>query len=168
MPNYQQKHANHGSSNSDPIATLFFVGIVVAIIIGVCHLKQRADQARKERNEAFVRTVKLVGPNFVDRANDGCPVYVKGGQLQVDGPPADPKFQMPTRNEVFLKRKVEVYCWKEQLTSIEERHGNQVRRGTKCDYTPHWSESVPDSSRFRDKAKQNIKSDIPCQEFWAD
>jgi len=123
LPNYQQKHANHGSSNSDPIATLFFVGIVVAIIIGVCHLKQRADQARKERNEAFVRTVKLVGPNFVDRANDGCPVYVKGGQLQVDGPPADPKFQMPTRNEVFLKRKVEVYCWKEQLTSIEESTG---------------------------------------------
>jgi hypothetical protein len=157
-----------GSNDFDPIATVFFIGIVVFIGIIICHFKKKADEARKVRNEAFARGVKLADPNRIDRANDGCPVYVKGGQLQVDGPPADPIFQMPTKNEAFLRRKVEVYCWKEQLSSIEERHGNQVRRGTKCDYTPHWSESVPDSSRFRDKAKQNIKSNIPSQDFWAD
>ena len=73
------------------------------------------------RNEAFAKEVKIADPNRIDKENDGYPVYVRDGQLQVDGPPADPKFQMPTRNEAFLKRKVEVYCWKEQLSSIEER-----------------------------------------------
>ena len=72
---------------------------------------------------------------------------------------------MPTSNEAWLRRKVEVYCWTEQKTSFEERRGDQVRRGTKCDYTPTWCESVPNSKDFRDKSKVNQRSNISSAEW---
>jgi len=81
-----------GSNNFEPIGTLFIISILIAIGLGCWYQKKKADEARKVRNEAFAREVKLADPNRIDRANDGCPVFVKGGQLQVDGPPADPKF----------------------------------------------------------------------------
>ena len=69
----------------------------------------------------------------------------------------------------MLSRKVEVYCWREELSHFEERRGNQVRKGTKCDYKPHWCNvsSMPDSSKFRDRAKVNIKSSVNNEEFRA-
>ena len=68
-----------------------------------------------------------------------------------------------------MSRKVEVYCWTEKLTQFTERRGDQVRKGTKCDYTPTWVEvdNMPDSANFRDKSKVNIPSSVKSKEFRA-
>ena len=117
-----------------------------------------------ERGNQFALNVKEEDSNQVDMANEEQPVFLNG-TLVVDGPPSDPQFNVTTRNEACIYRKVQVYCWVEHLTNFEERRGDQVRRGTKCDYKPTWCDAsnVPDSRRFRDKAKVNIRSEIPSQ-----
>ena len=67
--------------------------------------------------------------NRIEIENDEHPVFING-TLVIDGPPSDPLFNMATQNEAWINRKVQVYCWVEELTNFEERRGNQVRHGT--------------------------------------
>ena len=58
----------------------------------------------------------------------------------VSGPPSDPEFNVNTESEVLLHRKVEVYCYEETITEVEERQGDKVRKAEKCNYTSKWVE----------------------------
>ena len=86
-------------------------------------INQKRLKERKERVDAFALQVREVDINNIDAANDGNFVFLKGS-LIIDGPPSDPKFSMPTQNEAWIKRRVEVYCWKEELSNFEERRGD--------------------------------------------
>ena len=80
---------------------------------------RRVQEAQeRSRNEAlknaFKKEVLEVSSDHIDPENNGKPVFIKG-KLIVDGPPSDPYFQVPTEEEILLSRKVEVYCWDEQV-----------------------------------------------------
>ena len=57
------------------------------------------------------------------------------------------------RNQAFLKRKVEVYSYKEEISYRKERKGNKKRTVTDYTYTSHWCNAadVPESKFFTDK-----------------
>lgn len=54
------------------------------------------------------------------------------------------------------------------MTVIEERDGDRVRRGRKFTYTPSWLNAAdcPDSTKFSDKAKVNIKPNTVSETFY--
>ena len=72
---------------------------------------------------SFAQEVKEVNADQIDPCNNGEAVFVKGN-LIVFGPPSDPDFNVNTESEVLLHRKVEVYCYKEEITEVEERQGD--------------------------------------------
>ena len=79
----------------------------------------------------------------------------------MDGPVSDSKFGVVTREHPLLYRDVEVYCWTERVEEVEERRGDQVRRGKKYHYTTQWVSQFVDSSRFKDqKYNQNVRPDV--------
>jgi hypothetical protein len=70
-------------------------------------------------------------------------------------------------HQPLLKRRVDVYCWTEEIIQVEERKGDMVRRGSKAKYTPKWVEQsqFQDSSSFKDKNKVNIRPTVSSQTF---
>ena len=65
-----------------------------------------------------------------------------------------------------MYRDVEVYCWTEQVENIEERRGNQVRRGQKYHYTSKWVSDFVESRNFKDRNYDvNVRPDIRAECF---
>ena len=90
----------------------------------------------------------------------GKPVFFSG-PCTVDGPVADAKFGVVTQSHPIMWRKVEVFQWRETATQVEERRGDQARRGTKYSYKAEWSSQFVSSSGFKDpKYRQNIAPDV--------
>lgn len=86
------------------------------------------------------------------------------GPVNVDGPVADPLLNIVTETHPILYRNVEVYQWVEKSENIEERRGNQVRRGTKYNYKSQWCSSFTDSKNFRDQNyNHNKRPDISSE-----
>ena len=80
-----------------------------------------------------------MGPEY-NPLHNGKKVFMTGF-LTVDSPPIqDALFQVqPTlMHQPWLERRVSVHAWKENITHIEERKGDMVRRGKKCTYSPVW------------------------------
>ena len=93
------------------------------------------------------------------------------GYLTINGPPVcDPKFKVePTlMHQPMICRNVKVHAWKENITQFEERKGDMVRRGKKCDYTPSWmnEKQCPSSNDFQDKLKKNIPPSVHAETFY--
>lgn len=78
------------------------------------------------------------------------PIFFRG-PCHVDGPVSDPFFNLVTKEHPILYRDVEVYCWVERVETVEERRGDQVRRGKKYHYTATWTKDFVDSTCFKDK-----------------
>ena len=85
--------------------------------------------------------VAISDANTIDHANDQRSVFI-AGQLFADVPPCDPLFNMQTANEAWIRRKVEVLCWKE----LPRRNGVH-------EYVQEWCSTVIDSSEFKFELK---------------
>ena len=60
-----------------------------------------------------------------------------------------------------MYRDVEVYCWTETVENVEERRGNQVRRGQKYNYASKWVTDFVESRNFKDRNYDvNVRPDI--------
>ena len=56
---------------------------------------------------------------------DGHPVYATG-ELTIDGPAQDAKFNMVAKGHAIIQRKVEVCCWEEEQVPRASRKGDTV------------------------------------------
>ena len=73
--------------------------------------------------------------------------------IQSEKAPTDPIFSVAATGHLALQRKVEVYCWSENISTRTETRGNQSRTVTDYKYTSVWVDAKDfiDSSGFRDK-----------------
>jgi len=76
--------------------------VIVGVLLNNC---KKREEERQERGRRFAQTVREVEINKVDKSNDGSPVFIQGS-LTIDGPPTDPKFNLITRSEAKIYRKV--------------------------------------------------------------
>ena len=148
IPPREDHHHHHYNSNSRTKSQMFyvyqsenvffeisypgFIFIVLVLSIAGCAgigfgvgelIRRKRVKERKEIVDEFALEVREVDINNIDAANEGNYVFVKGS-LIIDGSPRCPKFSMSTQNEVWIKRRVEVYCWKEELREFKERRGD--------------------------------------------
>ena len=67
----------------------------------------------------------------------------------------------------MLKRYVEVYCWKENISTRTERRGKQSRTVTDYTYTTTWlpTSEFRCSSTFKDKKYNNVAPNIHSELF---
>jgi hypothetical protein len=95
------------------------------------------------------RLVLSVTADRVDPANDGKLVHV-AGPVRVPGALADPEFGLRIQGAAQLRRKVEMYQWREESRSeTRSRLGGGQETVTTYSYTRGWSDQAIDSSRFR-------------------
>ena len=65
-------------------------------------------------------------------------------------------------------REVEVFQWDESCETIEQRRGNQVKRGKKYSYKAVWSKSFRDSNGYADpNYRVNIRPSVSNETFKA-
>ena len=90
------------------------------------------------------------------------PIYCSA-QLDLQGIELmDEEFGVKVTGYACLKRKVEVYCYRQETSQREERKGNAKRTVTDYKYTSCWVEAheMPQSECFRDQ-KFNINKKAP-------
>lgn len=145
----QEVHHHHSSSASDIDIVPIIVIVVVAITICFAIVQYREAQRQKRITEAITQVEVLKEAPYSAIETGGKPVFFSG-PCTVDGPVADAKFGLVTQGHPIMWRKVEVFQWRETASQVEERRGDQVRRGTKYSYKAEWSSSFVSSDGFKD------------------
>ena len=140
---------HHHSSASDIDIVPIIVIVVVAVTICFAIVQYREAQRQKRITEAITQVEVLKEAPYSAIETGGKPVFFSG-PCTVDGPVADAKFGLVTQSHPIMWRKVEVFQWRETATQVEERRGDQVRRGTKYSYKAEWSSSFVSSHGFKD------------------
>ena len=176
---YYGHHNFHGHKHHhvDVIGSVFALCILFGClaVIGII-----LERKRLARIKEFMPRVKEEKSELINSENEGQPIFVTG-TLTVEGSPTDPYFAVITEGQPVLERKVEVYCWKETKTKFKEKRTvkvqdsssssssdeeDQVRKGTKYEYQAVWSDKFIDSSKFKDKSKdENIKPSLDNEEW---
>ena len=65
------------------------------------------------------------------------PVFYSGN-LKVERPPVDDEFGVTVSTHAMMHRKVEIYCYREEVTKRIERKGGKSRRVTDIRYSSVW------------------------------
>ena len=102
----------------------------------------------------------------VDPANEGKLVHTTG-RAKTMVTLSDPVFGV-SANAIALKRKVEMYQWKESSKSeTKNKLGGGTETVTTYTYAKEWSESLQDSGKFKEKQGHNNPSSLPYKtEKW--
>jgi hypothetical protein len=105
--------------------------------------------------------------NYVEAAAEMVSPTNEGTLVHVTGPTAtsellqDPVFGLAL-NAVKLKRKVEMYQWKEsQHTEEKKKIGGGTEKVTTYVYTKEWVEDVVDSNKFKQAAEHRNPANMP-------
>lgn len=106
------------------------------------------------------KNVKSVQPDKLDRANDGKLVHMTGTATTQETL-ADKEFGI-SLVAIKLRRKVQMYQWKEKKESkTEKRLGGGTETKTTYHYERDWSSSRNDSSRFHSNAVRDYERKNP-------
>jgi hypothetical protein len=126
-----------------------FVGILlvpVAIVLLYCN-EGRAVEAISALDQGL-HQVAEVTPDAVLPANDGRLVHLVG-QISTTMPARDPAFAVSGDGLLRLRRKVEMYQWKEDAnTTTQQSMGGSETTSTTYSYHRVWSETAIDSGAF--------------------
>ena len=136
--------------------------VAILIGLGICvFTKYRKEQTRLARARENELKVELTtAPDKIFETSD--PVFFQG-QCIVDGPVSDAKFGIVTREHPIMFRDVEVFCWTERVSTVEEKRGNSVRNVNEYHYEAKWvpGHSFIDSRNFKDQQYNlNVAPDI--------
>ena len=103
----------------------------------------------------------------LDPANEGKLVHV-AGRAKTAETVADPLFGVQAPNALRLKRKVEMLQWKETSKSEKkDKVGGGTETTTTYSYSQEWSETLVDSSRFKQPDGHRNPASMPAKsEQW--
>ena len=84
------------------------------------------------------------------------------GELRVERPPVDEEFGVMASTYAMLRRRVEVYCYKEEVSKRIEREGDKSRTVTDYKYSSVWLDAKDEisSEDFKDK-NYNLNKKAP-------
>ncbi len=125
------------------------IGLLLVIVAGVLLFW---NEGRSARTSAALsegsRSVVSISTDRIDAANDGKLIHVAGNTI-VGAPARDTDLNFEA-NGLRLKRKVEMYQWKEESQSeTQKKLGGGEETVTRYTYKKEWSDRAIDSSRFR-------------------
>ncbi|GAB4293110.1 MAG: hypothetical protein Kow0090_07330 [Myxococcota bacterium] len=102
--------------------------------------------------------VVSVSADKVDPANEGKLVHLTGN-AETKETLQDAEFGVSVSGALKLKRTVEMYQWKEEVTTKEEKElGGKVKKTKTYNYEKVWSDDLYDSSGFKNQEKKNPSS----------
>lgn len=131
------------------------VGIILIILGSVLLIYNEKNNVKNIKTVKEIEKVAITIPSDkVDTSNEGRLVALNGDFIVEDEKVEDYNFGVDIKS-ALLKRKVEVYQWKE-----EEDTSNNT---TTYSYKKEWSDSIIDSSNFNDSNHQN-----PSQKAYED
>ena len=145
-------------------ASQFFQLVIVLIAIGLlAHFIKKRQQADLKAEEERLRKVEIdditatvqeldIETQLKDGMKFNGPICYSG-DIKVQNPPIDDQFGVIGSNYAFMQRKVEVFCWKEIITTRMERRVKFSKKVTDYKYEVTWVDSrcYIDSKNFRDK-----------------
>ena len=146
-------------------------GILVGLVMVVAAFpllfwnEGRAVRTAKSLDEGRGAVVTTVSDK-VDPAKEGKLVHTTGRAKTVDTV-ADPALGVSV-NAIALKRKVEMYQWKESSKSeTKNKLGGGTETVTTYSYAMEWAESLQDSSKFKNRQGHNNPTSMPYKsEKW--
>jgi hypothetical protein len=118
--------------------------LLVAAFIMLFWAEGRAVKQARALDEGAGLVVEI-DPAKVDTAMEGKLIHLSG-TLQPQDTPADSTFKVQAAGATVLKRKVEMYQWKESKVT-EESNGTKTER---YKYEKAWSDKPVDSQKFND------------------
>ena len=119
----------------------------------------RAVKTAKSLDEGAGAVVTTLSEK-VDPAKEGKLVHITGRAKSTETL-SDPVFGV-SANAIALKRKVEMYQWKESSKSeTKNKLGGGTETVTTYTYAKEWSESLQDSSKFKNKQGHNNPASLP-------
>lgn len=147
-------------------------GILVGLILIVVAFpvlfwnEGRAVKTRKDLNQGAKQCVSAPA-DTVDQANDGKLLHITG-MADASGELTDNQFGVSAK-ALKLKRKVEMYQWKENSeTTTKKKLGGKEEKTTKYTYAKVWAEGRHDSSQFKSpNAPENPPVSIQSQSWTA-
>ncbi len=126
--------------------------LLVGISVFVLFWNEGRAVHRQQALEEGAASVISVKAEQVDKANEGKLVHVAGDVKTATGL-ADEKFDIKAPNALRLRRKVEMYQWKEdEKTETKKNLGGSEERIKTYTYEKVWTESVIDSTQFKKPA----------------
>jgi len=135
---------------------LFGIAIFVAAFPVLFWNEGRAVKTEKSLKEGAGAVVS-VDSNRVDPTNNKKLVHMTG-HAKTDETLADSDFQV-SANAVKLRRRVEMYQWEESKDSkTQKKVGGGTETTTTYSYSKKWSDSLIDSSAFKEEGHANPSS----------
>ncbi len=148
-----------GSIKSIFFGLLLFLGSMVLM----WYNEGRAVRTAKGLEEGGAEVV-TISSTTVDPANNGKLVHVSGRMTTNDNL-SDDQFGI-TVNALKLKRNVEMYQWREIVTtSTKEKLGGGQETVKSYSYEPQWSNNLNKSSSFKVQVGHENPASIPYAEF---
>ena len=102
--------------------------LIITLEINRCRERireaERARLARLQKIEHLSNSVEIIDDPAAPRHEQHRPIFYSGGLIQSQGVPNDPVFCVAAHENLVLFRKVEVYCWREDISKRTERRGN--------------------------------------------
>ena len=139
---------------------LLGLALILAAIILLWWNEGRAVLTAKGLREGAALVVAAPSDR-VDPTNEGKLTHVSGRAI-AGQPLADPDFPSMTVKGLILRRQVEVFQWKEEKKTKEDKKaGGSVEKVTTYSYKKAWSSSLHDSSRFHEPAGHGNPSAMP-------
>jgi hypothetical protein len=132
------------------IKGVLFGLVLILVSLAVLFLNEgRAVKTQKTLEEGESSVVKVF-TETVDAKNDGKLVYVSGNAMAA-GTLSDDEFKI-TSEALKLRRKVEIYQWKEdERSETKKKLGGGEETVTTYHYSKEWSDRPIDSSNFHKK-----------------
>ncbi|MBT8044848.1 MAG: TMEM43 family protein, partial [Verrucomicrobiae bacterium] len=125
----------------------------------------RAVKTRKDLNQGAKQCVSAEAGK-IDNANDGKLIHISG-KATASGTLTDEQFAVSVE-ALKLKRKVEMYQWKENAdTKTEKKLGGKEVKTTKYSYEKVWAEGRFDSGQFKDPKAPDNPSVAIKSETWS-
>lgn len=151
------------------IGTLFGGVVTYAGCMIACMECQRAKERAERRRKAIANLMESVDETVSPEPGHHKAIFCTA-ELDLKGSVlTDEFFGVQVVDKVLLRRQVEVYCYREDISKREERRGNQKRTITDYNYTTCWMEArgMPNSQNFKDK-KYNLNkpSSVDSQSFF--
>jgi hypothetical protein len=132
------------------IKGVLFGLLLIVVSLPVLFLNEGRAVATRKSLEEGAKSYVTVSSESVNPKNDGKLVYLTGDTV-VEGMLSDPDF-MVSAAAVSLKRKVEVFQWKEnEQTETKKKLGGGEETVTTYTYEKIWTDRPIDSSAFRKK-----------------
>src|SRR5690606_10567578 len=122
------------------------------------------NEGRTVRRDALLgeagAQLVVLGSSTPVPANEGSLVHV-GGRAAASTPVQDAEFGVKL-DALALRRRVEMYQWREKRDRREEKlAGGGTRTVTEYRYEGHWNDDAVDSSRFGQRAGHENPGPLP-------